>query len=158
MNGVVEVTGNLVLNPRAREWCKLPYPNHPRGCPNYGKKDTCPPKVPFLQDVFDLTKPHWFIYTTFDLESHKKKMKSRHPDWTELQCRCVLYWQSRVNKSLKEKAIEFVKTKRGVAHTSCPEAMGVDVIKSLKNQGLPISNSFSDLKTVYKAIFVGYPI
>lgn len=157
MDNVVEVTGKLVLNSKAREWCKLPYPNHPHGCPNYNKKDTCPPKVPFLQDIFDLQKPHWFVYTTFDLDNHKAKMKAKHPHWTERQCACVLYWQPKVNKELKDKAKLFLREHRGTTATSCPEAMGVDVISTLKAQGLPISGKFSDLKTVYKAIFVGYP-
>ncbi|KKK81159.1 hypothetical protein LCGC14_2816310, partial [marine sediment metagenome] len=33
---ILEVTNDLIIDHRAREWCKLPYPNHPRGCPNYG--------------------------------------------------------------------------------------------------------------------------
>ena len=30
----------LVIDMRAREWCKMTYPGHPNGCPNYDHKDT----------------------------------------------------------------------------------------------------------------------
>jgi hypothetical protein len=32
----------------AGKLCRLPYPNHPKGCPNYGKRALCPPKAPAL--------------------------------------------------------------------------------------------------------------
>lgn len=30
---------NVPLN---SSWCLMSYPNHPRGCPNWGKNDLCP--------------------------------------------------------------------------------------------------------------------
>ena len=41
---VVEV----VVDYRARDWCRLPYPDHPRGCPNFGRRADCPPMAPLI--------------------------------------------------------------------------------------------------------------
>lgn len=34
-----------VIDYSVRQLCIQPYVNHPKGCPNYNKKDGCPPKV-----------------------------------------------------------------------------------------------------------------
>ena len=45
----------VAYDPKARDgrWCMLPYPNHPKGCPNHGQKSHCPPFAPIAYDFFD---------------------------------------------------------------------------------------------------------
>ncbi len=136
-NGVVEITNKLIIDYRAREWCKLPYPDHPKGCPNYSHKATCPPQVCLVEDWCDLQKPMWFIIVPFNLKTHIEKMLSLHPNWTDRQARCVLYWQSRVNRQLEDKSKLFTFGKN-LIFTICPEAMGVNVIKTLRNMNFTI--------------------
>jgi len=128
---------HIVLDNRAREWCRLPYPDHPRGCPNYDYKPTCPPQVCFIEQFIDLTKPVWAIVEPFDLYAHISRLRLTHPDWSERQLKCVLYWQGGVNKRLDIGCQEMVSEVGGV-YTICPEAMGVDVIHTIKRTGLPI--------------------
>ena len=149
---ILETTGKLVLDNRARDWCKLSYPDHPKGCPNYNKKRGCPPQAPFIGDYFDLTKNHYFVVVQFDLGSHINRMKARHRNWSDRQARCVLYWQGSVNKTLREEC-ELYALQRELIYNLCPEAMGVNVIKTCKAFGIPIKPRPTD--TVFKVGMLG---
>ena len=128
----------LILDYRAREWCKLPYPDHPLGCPNYGMRCTCPPKAPRVEDYFDLSRALWLIVVPFNLAGHISAMRQKHPNWSERQARCVLYWQAGVNKELRLEASRFARN-NGLIYTLCPEAMGVQVIRTARLLEIPIS-------------------
>ena len=55
----------IEIDPKFQELCKHPYPNHPKGCPNYVKKKGCPPKQKLFFDIFD--SDFYLIFTKFDL-------------------------------------------------------------------------------------------
>ncbi len=126
------------INYKAREWCKLPYPDHPRGCPNYGHKPVCPPIIPLLEQVYDLSKPSYLVVVEFDLAAHAHKMLSIHPSWSERQAKCVLYWQGSVAKQLRLETEHYLKIIPNLVATSCPEAMGLNVIATAQLAGVPI--------------------
>ena len=144
--------GKIVIDYRARDWCKLPYPDHPLGCPNYGLRDTCPPNAPLIKDYFDLSQPLWLIVVEFNLAEHISRMKQKHPNWSDRQAKCVLYWQGAVNKELRLQTSHFAAN-NGLAYTLCPEAMGVQVIKTAKLLGIPIQPRPTDY--VYKVAILG---
>lgn len=148
-------TGGLFIDYRAREWCKLPYPGHPNGCPNYGKKDDCPPKCKKIEEVFNLELPHWLSIVEFNLGEWANRMKEKHPKWTDKQCRCCLYWQGSVRKELRQSCDFFTGLYWGTIYTLCPEAMGLNVIKTLKRRGFKIRAKPKDI--VYKVALIGYP-
>jgi len=132
---IVDVTNKLIIDPRAHSrvngepaWCELPYPGHKKGCPNYGKG--CP--LPKVDVYFDLTMPHWFAIHRFDLKAHVERMRDKHPEWSDRQCRCVLYWQNGVRKSLNIECSDFILQHRGLVYHKIPEAMGVNVILTMK--------------------------
>lgn len=141
-----------------RSLCVKPYKNHKKGCPNYGKKADCPPTVPMFDQIFDVTKPVYAIFSTYDLFSHTEKMRSNHPNWTETQLLNVLYWQGTARKYLKEKINDFtlIYREKGYYTTTSPEAMGVDVTATLKNVGIELE--WPARKTVYKIAFAGIPL
>ena len=143
---------NLIIDYRARDWCKLPYPDHPGGCPNFNHRLTCPPQAPLIEDYFDLSQPLWLVAIHFDLKDHIARMKAKHADWTERQLRCVLYWQGKVNKTLSDQARQLANS-RGCTYTLCPEAMGVQVIKTARVLGIPIKPRPTDC--VYKIALIG---
>ncbi len=138
---IIPLEDHLCVDLKTREWCKLPYPGHPKGCPNYNKKNICPPIVGIVDDIFDLSKPHWFAIVKFDLKAHVDRMLLKHPNWSEKQCRCVLYWQQTVNKNLREYSEKFVSEMPGTIYTTCPEAMGVHVFYTFKKLGLEIKRN-----------------
>ncbi len=134
---IKDVTGKLITNHDARKWCVLPYPGHPKGCPNFGKKAICPPQVSYIEDWLEGTGELRFACVPFNLKEHAERMLVRNPHWSERQARCLLYWQPKVNKAL----ISLVSTlvhENGFKITYCPEAMGVDVIKTAQSVGIPI--------------------
>ncbi len=150
---IFKTTNKLILDERARDWCKLPYPGHPKGCPNFNHKEGCPPQAPLVGDYFNLRKDHYFVVVQFDLGAHIDRMMEGHPHWSNRQARCVLYWQGGVNKNLKDEC-EFYKAQRyGTVYNICPEAMGVNVIKTCKILGLPIKPRPTN--TVFKVGMLG---
>jgi len=134
---IEDVTDKLVVDYEARKWCVLPYPDHPKGCPNFGKKPICPPQVEYIEDWLKDTGELRLVCVSFNLNEHAERMIERNPHWSQRQARCLLYWQPKVNKAL----ISLVSTlvhENGLKITYCPEAMGVDVIKTAQSVGIPI--------------------
>lgn len=145
----------LIHTPKMRGLCQLPYENHPKGCPNFGKSDRCPPKAPYITEFFDIGKPLYLVYADFDFEAHKARMKSLHPDWSERQCGCVLYWQSGVRKILRsriKKAYDILGVDR---HTECAEAMGVNFYATCRLVGLELDR-IRDMKIDHHIALMGY--
>jgi len=118
-----------------RSMCFKPYPNHPTGCPNFGKRSSCPPCVPVFEEVFDVAKPLYVIWTTFPIGTHIAKMKALHPNWSERQLTCCLYWQGSARKNLKREIFKFQTSHPSLFITTCPEAMGVNVTATMASIG-----------------------
>ena len=153
---ILDITEKLVINPFMREKaCLLDYPGHPNGCHNYNKKEGCPPNGPLVNEVFDLNFTHVFIAVSFDLSQFERKMKSKHPEWSRRQCRCVLYWQKKAMANLKREVASFLKEHPGYIANYCPEAFGINVIVTARKVGLPIRSILKD--TAYKIALVGVP-
>ena len=109
-----------------------------------------------MSDHFDLDSPVFFITIKFDIASHTTKMKGAHPDWTNRQCRNLLYWQGSVRKELKnytESLIALSDVKLAV--TYIPEAMGVDVFGTCANLEIPIERNPQHY--VHKIAMLGRP-
>lgn len=129
-----------ILDAKVRGLCALPYPGHPRGCPNLGVKEGCPPGAPKFADVFDLAQPFVAVVQSFDLAAHVERMRRIHPTWSKGQLACCLYWQGGVRKLLRvevTKALGHVGCS-GQLVTYCPEGMGVDVTATLAAVGVKL--------------------
>jgi len=133
---------NIVIDERARDgtWCRLPYPNHRRGCPNFGKKDKCPPRAPRFEDI--VRAPYWLVAQSFDLKAHAERMKRKHPHWSERQARCVLYWQGTVNKALREWAsLLWKELGDDYMVVKIPEANGVNLFATCAKIGIHLKRN-----------------
>ena len=168
-----EITGRLVIDLRARKWCKLPYGksydkngkikrkrdgsikySHPEGCPNYDKQERCPPKTSLDEHYLDINDKHWVIVFEFDMKSHIIKRKKKFPHYTMKQCRNVLHWHGKAKKKLRLVCEAFCKGTDRI-FTLTPEGKGIHVIKTAKNLGIPIKAKCID--TIYLIALVGYP-
>lgn len=132
-------------------WCTLPYPNHPKGCPNF--PDCTKDEIPF--NAYNYYE--WFaVVEVFNLKDHAERMKEKHTHWTERQCRNLLYWQGGVRKRLREKSQKYAKEIGAHVLFQIPEAKGVDVFKTMKEHGLKIQRH-PDI--VHKVMILGrrYP-
>ena len=141
---------DVVYNRDARgPWCAIPYPGHPRGCPNLSNGCTMKrPDFILIRDDYD-----WYaVVEEFDLLSHAKKMLEKHPGWTDRQCRNPLYWQGGVRKRLREKAQSVAVTDSIIL--DIPEASGVEVFETMARIGIALEKTPN---LVRKIMFVGVP-
>lgn len=126
----------LTVDYSVRVLCFQPYPNHPKGCPNYGNRLTCPPQALLIENILDLSGPIYVIWSTFDFASHIERMKALHPKWTERQLVCCLYWQPRARKMLECQIESFKAITFNELHVlRCPEACGINVTETMASIG-----------------------
>ena len=147
----LEITKDTIqFTEKTRRWCRLPYLNHPNGCLNFDKSPLCPPKAPYLRDKITHYNYFYLILGRFNLSKYKRQMLLKHPNWSDRQARCVLYWQSSVKKHLKKFIRKIYDTKlttslfllscgSGFKNLDIPqtkiysmEAAGIDVFNTLK--------------------------
>jgi hypothetical protein len=149
---------NIGICTSPRSHCTKHYKNHKKGCPNYGKRADCPPLAPMFDEVFDISKPIYAIFSKYDLYSHIQKMRKKHPQWTEAQLLNVLYWQGTARKLLKECIVSFDNEFRSLGYysTISPEAMGVNVTKTLESVGIILE--WPARRIVYKVAMAGIPL
>ena len=137
--GTYEVK-RLVTSAQVGKWCRLSYPGHKRGCPNYGRPN-CPPGAGSIVDVIDTTQPMYLVSAMFNLKYHAELMKIRHSGWSDRQCRNVLYWQQIVRADLRRA----VKAAMGFLGcdvvTYCPEGFGVNVFVTARAAGLKLDKT-----------------
>lgn len=135
-----------VVDSSMRGLCTRPYHAHPRGCPNYGRRDTCPPAAPFFFDTFDAKRDIWALWTEFDIGRHREKQRRRHATWSERALVNPRHWQGTVRAFLRRAADEWLtqhachhpRTRdiKGFEYTTCPEAMGVNLTATMRNVGV----------------------
>lgn len=82
-------------------------------------------------------------------------MRNKHPDWSLRQLRNLLYWQGGVNSRLLAKT-RLIVGDTGLVYTTCPEAMGVNVISTCKDCGIPMETK--PISKVFKVALIGSPI
>jgi len=138
-----------VVDYGVRALCARPYHGHPKGCPNYGKRACCPPCAPKIENTLDLSKPVFAIFNVFDFGSHVARMRAKHPNWTDRQCACCLYWQGTARKHLREKVAQV----RGLRIISTPEAQGVNLTATMRTAGIELE--WPPVKMAYQIVLAG---
>jgi predicted metal-binding protein len=148
---IISQLKEVVVNRRSRDWCKLPYTDHPHGCPNYGKRKTCPPQSPLFEKI--VKSPFTLVAVKFNLENHVKKMKKKHPGWSDRKARCVLYWQKKMNRCLRETCERIASNNPNSVVLYKPEANGVNVFETCRKIGLILEKN--PQKIVWKIAIIG---
>ena len=142
-----------IVNYSVRSLCRKPYPGHPKGCPNWDRRPTCPPQAQLLPVILDMRNPIYCIYNAFDLSSHIAKMQAKHPGWTDRQIRCCLYWQSKGRKQLRAKINAFLSNHPELTVLYTPEAFGVDVDATMLSIGMRLE--WPPASLAYQVALVG---
>lgn len=145
-----------VIDHEVRKLCTRPYIRHRKGCPNFNKKKGCPPKVKLFQDVYDLNKPIFAVINIFNIKNHIEKMRNKHPEWSYAQLANCLYWQGHERKLLRQKVKLILKDKPGIEVNYCPEAMGVNITKTMANVGIKLE--WPPINYVIQVAILAYPI
>lgn len=144
-----------VLDPSVRQLCLRKYYNHPKGCPNFGKKEGCPPNCKTIDKIIDLDKPIFVIWNAFNFAAHCMKMKQRHPDWSKRQIECCLYWQPTARKQLKNIIHKFeVNHPHKLVIVKNPEGAGVNLTATMKNIGIDLE--WPPINIAYQIVLAGY--
>lgn len=134
-----------------RDWCKLSYPDHPKGCPMYNTRPSCPPQAPLLEDL--VKPPFYLVLQEFDLEQQEKRMKLKHPDWSVKMCRNPRYWQKSFMKQILAEAQQFLwKFPQGMILVR-PEANGVNLFSTCRLHGVRLERN--PQKIVKKMVLIG---
>ena len=115
-----------------QEWCRWPYRANRKGCPNFGEKPGCPPRG--IIERFDTS--YILLVHQFDLGAHAARMREKHPQWSDRQCRCLLYWQPRARKQFRK----WVERTTSPAHIIIwnPEAHGVNLFRLCAALDVPL--------------------
>lgn len=147
---------SLIIEPRVRGMCRLPYPGHPRGCPNFDHKTGCPPKCLSFGERFNLQQPLYAIVNEFDLGSHVERMRTAHPGWSTRQLECCLYWQQTARGQLADQIRVFLFDHPGYETDACPEAGGVNVTETMRQVGVILE--WPPKRTVRHVAIAGLPL
>jgi predicted metal-binding protein len=150
---IIDITGKLVIQAACREWCKMPYLDHSKGCPNFGRSKNCPPKAASVNEVFDLRYQHWFAVEPFNIAAHTAALLRVHPEWSERQARCCLYWQNGVRARLQTQCLLHQMEHPGCVFTLLPEAMGVNVFRTCHRIGIKMRKNPKTI--IYKIALMG---
>lgn len=147
-----------VIDYKVRGLCVKPYPGHPKGCPNFNnpKRIDCPPSAPFFDKHIDTTKPVYAIAYKFDFKAHKDRMRLLHPNWSQKQVECCLYWQGTARKELKKEITRFMANNPAYEVFITPEAMGVNIKETVKS--INISLTYPPQDDVWKIALAGLPL
>ena len=148
---VVEV--KPIVDASMRGLCRKKYPNHPKGCPNWDKKEGCPPKAKMIDKILDFDQPIFAIYNRYPFGEHVQKMYDKHPNWTQRQAECCLYWQGTARKQLKEKIKAFMREHPDHIISTCPEGSGVNLTATMKNVGIELE--WPPKKYTYQIVLAG---
>lgn len=122
-----------------RSWCVKPYYNHPKGCPNYGVCDGCPPNVPMIDQVFNIDEEIYLVITEFDLKTHMNILEKKHPDWNYYQLANLRYWQAKSINTNNYEVAKFLNNNPDLVSTNWIESMGVDLIQTLEQYDIDLS-------------------
>lgn len=136
-------------------WCQMPYPGHPKGCPNFGRSPTCPPQVGMRPDILVTYDIFILTYAIFDFKNYQQQRWEETQDnreyWNENRIKCNLYWQSSVKKLMKKfiqrkfcsksnikypKFGELFGAGSGFWNRPSLEAVGINVFSTLKKNNI----------------------
>lgn len=146
----------LYHSKKVKTWCGLSYPGHPKGCPNYlTDKEDCPNNSPYISDILDLTKPMFLVFSEFNLKQHILNMKRKHPDWTDKQCKNVLYWQRISKKQMIDRAMRACKLTNSNKIITKGESYGVNLYITCKKAGLHLEK-IKNIKTCHYVAILGH--
>jgi len=146
----------LVISDQAGAWCRIPYPGHKHGCPKYGDDGgACPPLAVPVDEVLNLDAPMYLVHSEFDPLCHVDAWKRDHPKATDRQARCVLYWQFKSRKQMRQRSAIAAGSTGANVILHCPEGRGVNVYATARIAGLHLER-IRELKTCRHVALLGF--
>lgn len=134
-------TEDIEFERKIQAICTAPFYKHSRGCPNFNKKEGCPPGQPLINDVFDFNKDLFIIYTVFNVGEFAERMRRNHPEWSKhpRQWYNPRRWQETDRYNHRKEIKRFLEKYRDMVVNSNPEAHGVNVTQLMANIGIKLN-------------------
>jgi len=134
---IIKLDNSKILFGRyVQEFCKNKYSGYRDGCSNYNKKKGCPP-CELIDEILDLKKDVFLIYTEFEVGKFAERMKKAHPNWSEKQCFNSRLWQGKARKEHRLEVEKFRK-ENSMEVISQPERKGVDINLLFSRMGIKL--------------------
>ena len=162
--------GQVIVDRKFQGLCCSPFYGHPRGCPNFGKKEGCPPQKFLENELLDFSRELFVVYTRFNLSHFAEKMWEKHPDWRAhpRQLCNPRQWQPHTRMLHRQDKAEFLELYPSMHVDSSPEARGVNLTQVMNSVGIEldwnwppksvIAKDFSAPAYVYTISLAGYLI
>jgi predicted metal-binding protein len=117
----------IIFSADIQRLCARPYPGHPHGCPNFGRKVGCPPRQLVINQVLDFSRPIYVIWTELNLAAWVRRMAKLHSKLkTYAQQVNLRYWQPTMRSQLNSLVSRAIQG--GLIEIAVdPEAHGVNV-------------------------------
>jgi len=81
---IVQIPKEYVVFDKAiKALCGIPYYDHPKGCPYFNTRETCMGNSPLIDEVLDLERELFVIYTPHIIGTIAEKTRLNNPQWTE---------------------------------------------------------------------------
>jgi len=144
----------IIFSRDTQDLCRRPYPGHPHGCPNFGRKPGCPPRQPLIDQVLDFSRPVYVIWVELNLTSWVKRMAGLHPKLKTYAQRANLrYWQPGLRSQLN--SIVSRATRDGLIEIAVgPEAHGVNASALMRLVGVKLE--WPPKRLVCKVVLAGF--
>jgi len=143
--------GEAVYEAGVRSLCLCRYPDHPRGCPNYGKRDDCSPKAPLFVSLF--RRNVIVVAIGMDVQEFLEARREKHPDWSERALFNSRHWQGALRADLGRFIATNVSENPSLGNYSVilsPEAMGINVFATGEDPGIGLFLERTPKRVVYK--------
>jgi hypothetical protein len=108
-----------------------------------------------LDEIISLDHFVYCIYNKFNFGAHVHKMRGKHPDWSQRQLECCLYWQGTARKRLKEEIRLFSLVNPEYTVIMCPEACGVNITATMAKLGIHLE--WPPVNWTYQVALAGMP-
>lgn len=156
---IYELNRDKIVLMDTKQLCFLPYCGHPKGCPNaygkcWGRRGQISPKR--IDKIINIDKPMYIVHSEFNVELFVDKMRRKHPNWSDRQCRNLLYWQGTSRAQLKERVgilMEKMDSSTKLV-VKVPEYFGVNVYATCDKVGL-ILDKIKGLKVCRHIALIG---
>lgn len=118
--------------------CTQPYYNHKRGCPNFGKKEGCPPRSKHITEIYNISSLHMLVMR-FSFGQYIKKKRINHPEWSNRALANQRHWQAHLRSQLVNQwEIQEKYLYPNFELEMDPEAHGVNVVATLGSYGIQL--------------------
>ncbi|MGI6484602.1 MAG: hypothetical protein ACOX0R_03195 [Candidatus Dojkabacteria bacterium] len=127
----------------ANSLCVQPCYNYKRGCPNFGKKEGCPPNLKHISEEYDMNSIH-ILLLKFPFGEYFAQRKEVHPDWTDRALINPRHWQNHLKACLNREWENIKDDYPEHTFIQNPEGQGVNIVETLEGYEIEMEWSASD--------------